>query len=195
PYVALDRIPEHYDGPSITIDNVLASRMGTEYLLSLGHTRVAHINGPLRLRLARERLKGYQDSMQERGLPVAFFGNESSNWRHQDGYEAMMRILAQPTLPTAIIAANDGMGIGAMRAIFDAGLRVPDDISLVGVDDLPTAAYCVPSLTTICQPFEEIGTLGIRMLLNLLEKKPIEQTSITLEPTLIVRNSTAPIER
>lgn len=193
PYIALDRIPENYHGPSITLDNVLASRLGTEHLLDLGHTQIAHISGPLHLRLARERLQGYQDTMNARGLPMRTVGNDPGNWRHLDGYLAMQRILEQPNLPTAVIAANDGMAIGAMRAIVDAGLRVPDDISIVGVDDLPTAAYCTPSLTTIRQPFEEIGTLGMRLLLDILEKKPIEHTSIAIQPTLIVRETTAPL--
>jgi DNA-binding LacI/PurR family transcriptional regulator len=193
PYVALDRIPEEYKGPSITLDNVLASRMGTEHLLDLGHVDIVHISGPLHLRLARERLKGYQDAMEAHGQQPVSLGDERSNWRYDEGYRVMQQILALPTRPTAIVAANDRMAIGAMRAIFDAGLRVPDDISVVGVDDLPVTAYTVPSLTTIRQPFEQIGTLGIQLLLDILQKRPVEQTSIAIKPTLIVRQSTAAI--
>ena len=193
PYVALDRIPEHYDGPSITLDNVQASRIGTQHLIELGHTRIAHISGPLHLRLARERLTGYCDTMEAHGIAPDHESIDASNWRYEDGYNIMQRILARETLPTGIVAANDRMAIGAICAIVDAGLHVPDDISMVGVDDLAVAAYFNPRLTTVRQPLNEIATLGIRILLNILEKKPIERTSITIQPTLIVRKSTAPI--
>jgi LacI family transcriptional regulator, repressor for deo operon, udp, cdd, tsx, nupC, and nupG len=193
PYVALDRIPEQYQGPSITLDNVLASQMATQHLIELGHRRIVHVSGPLHLRLARERLKGYTEAMESHELSPIHEVEEDSNWRFEDGYITTQRMLARESRPTAIAAANDRMAIGAMRAIVDAGLRVPDDISVIGVDDLAVAAYCIPTLTTIRQPFNEIGTLGIRLLLDILEKKPIEQISITLRPTLVIRQSTAPL--
>ena len=193
PYVVLDRIPEHYDGPSITLDNVLASQMGTQHLIEMGHTQIAHISGPLHLRLARERLKGYRDTVEAHGIALDYESIDDCNWRYEDGYNIMQRMLAREAPPTGIVAANDRMAIGAMCAIVDAGLRVPEHFSVVGVDDLAVAAYYNPALTTVRQPLNEIGTMGIRLLLDILEKKPIEHTAITVHPTLIVRKSTARI--
>ena len=128
PTVAIDRIPEGYTGPSVTLDNVRAGRMAAEHLLDLGHTQLAHISGPLRLRLECERQLGFCQALEARGLSLGSCAGGEGNWDCIWGYRAMQRLLGCHPQPTGVFAANDRMAIGAMRAIYEAGLRVPDDI-------------------------------------------------------------------
>jgi DNA-binding LacI/PurR family transcriptional regulator len=103
----------------------------------------------------------------------------------------MQRLLGLSVRPTAVFAANDLMAIGAVRAVDEAGLRVPQNISIVGVDDIEVAAFQTPPLTTICQPFTQLATLGVQLLLDILAGKELVQPQVVIEPTLIVRKSTA----
>lgn len=195
PAVAIDRIPQQYTGPSVTLENIKAGRMAAEYLLDLGHTCIAHISGPLKLRVARERMAGYQAVLTERGLSQAACTSQEGNWGCESGYAAMANILRSGTRPTAVFAANDRMAIGAMHAVSQAGLRVPDDISFIGVDDIEVAAYQIPALTTIRQSFAELATLAVQLLLQIIEHGMPEHTQIVIEPELIKRDSTAPFTR
>ena len=192
PSVAIDRIPEHYTGPSVTLNNVKAGRMAAEHLLDLGHTCIAHISGPLALRLARERLQGFEEAIRERGLAPGPCAMGEGNWECMAGYRAMQRLLAHRPRPTAVFSANDRMAIGAMRAIAEAGLRVPDDISVIGLDDIELAAFQNPPLTTVRQSFAQLATLGVQLLLDILGGKEIAQPQLVIEPELVVRQSTAP---
>ena len=197
PAVAVDRIPEGYSGPSVTLDNVAAGRLAVEHLLSLGHRHLAHISGPLHLRLARERLHGFRSALADHGLAGR---NDASgcehplaegNWECESGYQAMKEILRHDPLPTAVFSANDRMAIGAICAVHEAGLRVPQDISFVGLDDIEVAAYQNPPLTTIRQSFAELATLGVRLLLDLISGQASVATKVVVAPQLIVRRSTA----
>jgi len=192
PAVAIDRIPEGYGGPSVTLDNVKAGRAAAEHLLDLGHTCIAHISGPLRLRLARERQAGFRQAIEGRGLAPGPCVGGVGNWECDFGYRAMPRILEHSPRPTAVFAANDRMAMGAMRAAYEAGLRVPDDVSIVGLDDIEVAAFQIPPLTTVQQSFAELATLAVQLLLEILEGKEPAQIQIVIEPALIVRQSTAP---
>ncbi len=191
PFVAIDRIPAHYHGPSVTLDNLKAGRIAAEHLLDLGHRHIAHITGPLRLRLARERAEGFTQAVESRGAIPLICPAEGENWSCESGYRAMLNILQDRPGPTAIFAANDRMAIGAIQAIYEAGLRVPDDISVIGLDDIEVAAYQVPPLTTVRQFFVEIGTLAVRLLLEIIETGRAAQPQIVIEPKLIERQSTA----
>lgn len=192
PMVAIDRIPAQHTGPTVTIDNFKAGCLAAEHLLDLGHTRVAHISGPLSLHLARERLAGFQQAFEARGLTAGLCATGEGHWECAEGYQAMQRILAGNGCPTAIFAANDRMAFGAMRAIAEAGLRVPHDISVVGLDDIEVSAFQTPPLTTVRQSFTQMARLGVELLLNLLAGTQPEQPHVVLEPTLVVRQSTAP---
>ena len=190
PVVAIDRIPEGYAGPSVTLDNVKAGRMAAEHLLGLGHTNLAHISGPLRLRLARERLAGFRQAIEERGLSMAACTGGEGSWECAAGSRAMREILARSPRPTAVFSANDRMAIGAVRAIHEAGLRVPDDISVVGLDDIEVAAYQNPPLTTVRQSFARLGAAGLQLLLEIVAGETPAQTQIVMAPELVVRRST-----
>ena len=192
PSVAIDRIPQHYTGPSVTLDNTKAGYIAAKYLLDLGHTCIAHISGPTKLRLVRERMAGYQAALAERGLPPDACIIREGDWVCESGYAAMADILRGEPRPTAVFAANDRMAIGAMHAVSQAGLRVPDDISFVGVDDIEVAAYQIPALTTIRQSFAELATLAVQLLLEIIEHGRPEQPQIMIEPQLIERQSVVP---
>ena len=192
PAVAVDHIPEDYEGPAVTLDNVKAGRIAAEHLLAMGHTRVAHIAGPLRLSLARERSAGFRATIENRGLEAYEVCCTEENWRCVSGYQAMQQLLARDLRPTAVFAANDRMAIGAMGAIREAGLRVPDDISVVGLDDIEVAAFQIPPLTTVSQAFAEIATSALKILLEMIEKGEAVQPRVVIDPVLIIRQSTAP---
>lgn len=190
PSVAIDRIPNDYDGPAVMLDNLKAGRLAGEHLLGLGHRRVAHIGGPKGLRLARERFGGFQQALEAWNLEPHSCVREEGIFNCQSGYLAMQRLLACRPQPTAVFAANDLMAIGAMRAVDEAGLCVPQDISIVGVDDIEVAAFQTPPLTTIQQPFTQLATCGVQLLLEILAGKELAHPQIVIEPTLIVRQST-----
>jgi LacI family transcriptional regulator len=191
PAVAIDRLPESYTGPFVTLDNREAGRMAAQHLLELGHKEIAHISGPLRLRLARERLEGFCNTLEEAGLSLAAVVGGDGNWECQDGYSAMQELLARDTLPTGVFCANDRIAIGAIRAIIEAGLRVPEDISVMGLDDLEVAPYQNPPLTTVRQSLATLATRAVQLLLEVMaEHEPVE-TQVVLAPTLVVRQSTA----
>ena len=192
PVVAIDRIPEGYGGPAVTLDNVKAGRIVAEHLLMLGHTSLAHLSGPSRLRLARERQAGFAEAIEAQGLCLGHCVGSEGNWGCEFGYRAMTHLLVCKPPPTAVFAVNDRMAIGAMRAIYEAGYRVPNDISVVGLDDIEVAAYQSPPLTTVRQSFADLATRALRLLLEILDGKEPDQPHVVLEPTLIVRQTTAP---
>jgi DNA-binding LacI/PurR family transcriptional regulator len=191
PAVAIDRLPERFTGPVVTLDNREAGRLAAEHLLALGHTRIGHISGPLRLRLARERLEGFRTTIEAHGLALDAVAGGDGNWECEDGYRAMQELLARQARSTALFCANDRMAIGAIRAAIEGGMRVPEDLSVVGLDDLEVAPYQNPPLTTVRQSFAELATRAVQLLLDILaEREPVE-TQIVLAPTLVVRQSTA----
>jgi DNA-binding LacI/PurR family transcriptional regulator len=189
PSVAIDRIPYSYDGPAVMLDNIKVGHLAGEHLLDLGHRRMAHIGGPMEIRLAQERLAGFRQALEARDFEANSCPVEEGDFKCQSGYQAMQRLLTCQPRPTAVFAANDLMAIGAMRAVGEAGLRVPDDISIVGVDDIQVAAFQTPPLTTIRQSFTQLATLGVQLLLDILAKKKLAHSQIVIEPTLVVRQS------
>jgi hypothetical protein len=169
-----------------------AGRLAAEHLLALGHTYLAHISGPMRLQLARERHAGFAHAVEARGIQLGHCVGGDGNWGCEYGYRAMMNLLGCVPRLTGVFAANDRMAIGAMRAIYEAGSRVPDDISVVGLDDIEVAAYQSPPLTTVRQSFTELATRALQLLLEILDGKEPDQPHVVLEPTLIVRQTSAP---
>jgi len=192
PAVAIDRVPVAHRGPSVTLDNVETGRLAAEHLTGLGHTRIAHIGGPQTVLMSRQRLQGFQQLLEARGVAPRLHVETVENWAYQDGYDAMQRILTKGSSPTAVFAAGDALAIGAMRAIRETGLGVPEDISVVGVDDLDIAAFQNPPLTTIRQSITELAVLGLQLLFDILAGKEPGQINIVMQPVLVVRQSTSP---
>ncbi|MFJ8543633.1 LacI family DNA-binding transcriptional regulator [Streptomyces sp. NPDC093586] len=165
------------------------ARAATEHLLDLGHTTVHHLAGPQRWFAARDRLEGWRAALaaRDREEPPVVEGD----WSAASGYAAG-RALAADGDVTAVFAANDDMAIGLIRALTEAGRRVPDDVSVVGFDDVPVAAYVTPPLTTVRQPFDAVAEEGIRMLLHAVEKPDVDLPLANDPPVeLVLRASTA----
>lgn len=176
---------------NIVINYEKGIRAGVEHLLELGHRRIAYISGPLRLKSAQRRhlaftkiMKKYASSLHTE--PFIFEGD----FKATGGHQAVAEMLRTQPLPTAIIAANDLMAMGAMRELRKAGLRVPDDISVVGFDNILFSALSDPPLTTLALPREEIGRAAIEALLQTLKTEDRQGREYKITPKLIVREST-----
>lgn len=191
PVVAVDRVPDRYDGPSCALDNFRVGQLATRHLAELGHRRIAHIAGPIGARPARDRLDGYRATLKEYGLKYARVAHASTAWSCDDGYSAMRQLLQDAERPTAVFASNDRIAIGALHAIHEAGLRCPEEISLIGVDDIEVSAHTTPPLTTIRQPLKEMARRGIDLLLALVREQTPEMLNYVLEPSMTLRASTA----
>jgi DNA-binding LacI/PurR family transcriptional regulator len=180
------------DIPSVAVDNIKAAYMATEHAIELGHKRIAHIAGSSTLVMAQQRQQGYEQALLHHDLAYRkVVVSKGERWNYQAGYETMQELLASDPLPTAVFAASDQMAIGAYRAIAEAGLRVPDDFSIIGFDDIDAAAFAVPALTTIRQPFAEIASNAVSLLLKLIAGEQPAVKQVVLSPELIVRQSTA----
>lgn len=178
---------------SVDIDNTASARTVVEHLIGLGHRHIAHItNGPLSYTASRDRLLGYQAALDAAGIPVQpDCIHVNTSFTDEGGYRGMQAILAQSPRPTAVFAGSDVVALGAMRAIHEAGLSVPGDISLAGFDDIPFARYLTPGLTTIRIPVIELGKQAGLMLMQLVRRERPAEKRILLDTELIVRESTA----
>lgn len=181
--------------PSVRLDNRAAARAMTEHLLALGHRRIGLIKGPQGSPLTRERIAGYEDALREAGITPVPELLCRGNFTLQAGYDAAGQLLSCAERPTAIFCENDEMAIGAIQRIRQSGLRVPEDISVAGFDDIPFAAYCDPPLTTIAQPAEAFGRHAVEMLVAQFEQHPLETPHLVLPYSLVVRGSTAAAPR
>jgi len=186
PVVAVENALPHVT--SVSVDQELGARMVTEHLLSLGHETVHHVRGPSDWSEANGRVDGWLATLDEHGrtAPRELVGD----WSARSGYVAGQK-LARERGVTAVFAANDSMALGVLRALHEAGVHVPDDISVAGFDDIPEAAYMTPPLTTVSQPFREVGRRSIEILLAEVEGGGPRGGSSLIPPQLVVRNSTA----
>ncbi|MEV4619106.1 LacI family DNA-binding transcriptional regulator [Asanoa sp. NPDC049573] len=177
---------------AVLVDNVGGSRRAAEHLLDLGHRRIAIVNGTMRSTPGRQRRETFIETLTSRGVEPAEILEEVGDFREQGGYQAVLRLLALEHPPTAIFVTNNLMTVGALRALHDIGARVPDQVSIVGFDDLDLAALLMPPLTVVERPMEEQGSLAMRLLLNRLrDRGDATPRRIVLETRLLVRGSTA----
>jgi DNA-binding LacI/PurR family transcriptional regulator len=184
-------IPELY---SVDVDNAASARTAVEHLIALGHQCIGHItNGPLTYTASRDRLLGYRQALQTVGLPCqddyVYVGDTFTD---AGGYAGMQTLLALPERPTAIFAASDVIALGAIRAVQDSGLRVPDDVSIVGFDDIPLARDIAPGLTSVRIPVIELGVSAGTLLMSLIRGEEPDQQHYQLDTQFIIRGSTAP---
>ncbi|MFQ6141921.1 LacI family DNA-binding transcriptional regulator [Streptomyces seoulensis] len=172
----------------VAVDQSLAARLATRHLLELGHETVWHVAGPGEWLDAASRARGWRDTLEEAGRAVP--PELEGDWSPASGYRNGL-ILGRIPDVTAVFVASDEMAFGVIRALHELGRRVPEEISVVGVDDIALAEYCSPSLTTVAQPFAQMGGLAVAHLLRHLKDPdaPVEPASV--EPALIVRGSTA----
>lgn len=191
PLVNACEVLKDADYPTISLDNRAAAQAMTEYLIGLGHRRIGIIKGPRSSPLTLDRVAGYEDALRQAGLAVDPGLICHGDFTLSAGYDGAEAMLALAERPSALFCENDEMAIGALKRIKEAGLRVPEDISLVGFDDIPFAAYCDPPLTTIAQPAETFGRRAVEMLIALIEKTPVAERHVTLPFELTVRGSSA----
>lgn len=176
--------------PSVTIDNSGGARTMVRHLSSLGHARVAFITGPSGNADATDRLRGYHESCRAEAIVCSPELEIAGDFSESSGYEAALRILDLRPRPTAIFAANDAMAVGALFALREKKVRVPQDLALVGFDDIPIARYVTPRLTTVTVAISELGRRALELLLDSIGRKDGRRTPReTLPTSLVVRES------
>ena len=175
---------------SVGIDNLGAGRAAARHLVKLGHRRIAYLGNQFGLQADTDRFGGYRQVLGEAGLGFQPELVAHGDGKPEGGKRGMERLLASPEPPTAVFCYNDLQAIGAMRAARERGLKVPDDVSVVGLDDILLSSYTDPPLTTVQQPKQEMGRIAVQILVELLGGgKPV--TQIKLEGALIIRESTS----
>lgn len=172
----------------VAVDQTMAVRIATRHLLDLGHRTVWHIAGPSEWNDSASRVSGWRATLQEAGceIPQELHGD----WSPESGYRCGLVLGSRPEV-TAILVSSDEMAFGVMRALAELGRRVPQDISVVGIDDIALAAYSSPPLTTVSQSFEDTGSRAFHHLLRQMSEPDAAQLPELIEPTLIVRSTTA----
>lgn len=182
----------HIPNPNLEIvdvDNIDGGYAACQYLLDCGHRSIAMITGPLFHKSAKDRMTGYCKALTDHGLAFSPLLVCEGNWSTLSGYTAMKELLDRQISFTAIFVQSDAMAIGAYRAILDTGLQIPEDISVIGYDDLPISEYLTPPLTTMRQPVRKIGELGVAMLIRKINGESPKEGSVLLRTQLIERQS------
>lgn len=174
---------------SVTPDEVFGARLAVGHLLGLGHRRIGYINGPAEYYASADRLAGYYLELAEHGIACDPALVMRGDWQVESGYAAAVELLNVHPRPTAIFAGNDLMAAGAMYAVFDAGLRVPQDVAFVGYDNREIARIFRPSMTTVTLPLYGMGEASAQMLLNLLAGNGEPQAEVKIRGRLIIRES------
>ncbi|MBV8942636.1 MAG: LacI family DNA-binding transcriptional regulator [Solirubrobacterales bacterium] len=187
PLVAVEAGPDH-GVPVVAIDQVAGAQSATRHLLDLGHETVWHIAGALDFLESRDRVHGWRSAIEAAGAPQPPL--LTGDWSARAGYD-LGRGLASDTSVTAVFVANDQMALGVLRAMQEGGRRIPEEVSVVGFDDIPEAPYFLPPLTTVRQDFDHMGSQSVRQLVGMLEAAGSAHPPAPLRPELIVRASTA----
>lgn len=189
PSVMMDWAPFDGDSDLIQDNSLLGGDMATQYLIDKGHTRIACITGPLDKTPARLRLEGYREAMARAGLTVHDGDEIVGDFEFGGGLAAMQTLLAMDPRPQAVFIGNDAMAFGAYQALYQAGLKVPQDMAIVGYDDIELASYMTPPLTTVHQPKDELGELAVDVLIHRISDPTLSHQRLQLTPVLMERGS------
>lgn len=181
--------------PTVHIDNLTAAFDAVNYLTKIGHKQIAQITGELQGALTKFRVQGYQQALRRAGISVNPAYSVSGETSFAMGARAMTTLLSLPIVPTAVFCHSDVLAIGAMQQAKRLGFRVPQDISIIGFDDIKFAEYCDPALTTMSQPRYEIGQQAMLLLLKMLKGNEVQIGSRLLDAQLVIRESVAPPSR
>jgi LacI family transcriptional regulator len=181
--------------PVIAVDNYAGGRLATMHLLEQGYRRIGHIAGPLDWWEARQRKAGWEETLAAAGISEADRHWDAGDWSSASGSEAIRRLLEQHPDMEAVFAGNDQMALGVLQVACQEGIRVPHDLAVVGFDGLPEAAHYWPPLTTVDQGQEELGSMAVQTLVEIVKAQrqdnPPRPTAIQLQPRLVVRKSSA----
>ncbi len=191
PVVCLDRQPPGWKGDVVLVANEAGAHSATRHLLRMGHRQLAVITGPLHLSNAVERLKGFKRALAEAKVPIEPEYIQEARFNRQSGYQAAARLLRMLPRPTAIFACNDLMAMGVLLAARELDLHCPDQLSIVGFDDLDFAEFTAPALTSVHQPGYQLGTTAARLLLKRIEGSKQSPQKIVLPSELKIRHSVA----
>jgi LacI family transcriptional regulator len=190
PFVAFGRSDLEADFPNLDEDGFRGFELVAQHLIDLGHRRLAFIAAPENLMFAKYRLAGLEAVLQRHGLSMAPEYCIVSDLTQRGGFAAMNQLLDLSPLPTAVVACNDLMALGAISAAQGRGLVIGRDVSITGFDDIPPAEHSHPPLTTVRQPIYDIGCQICRMLIQLIEEEALTERHVLLQPELIIREST-----
>jgi len=191
PMVMANEFAPELELPTVHIDNLTAAFEAVHYLLNLGHQRIACIEGPKHMPLCQYRSQGYVQALRRNGISVENALTAQGDFSYESGAQAVTELMALPSPPTAIFCHNDIMAIGAMFQAKKMGLRIPQDLSVVGFDDIKASQYTDPPLTTVAQPRFQLGRQAMLLLLEQLQGNPVQNGSLLLESELVVRESTS----
>jgi DNA-binding LacI/PurR family transcriptional regulator len=189
PLVCVDRRLARAAVDMVLIDNVRGAYAATEHLIGLGQRRIGFIVGPRRFSTSNDRLQGYRQALADHGIEVDPTLVREGDSRQGSGRQRAHELLALANRPTALLVGNSMMTLGAMEAIREAGLRIPDDVALVGYDDVPWSLAVTPPLTLVRQPAYELGQRGMELLLQRLRDPERSKTIMQLQPELVIRES------
>jgi len=195
PYVLVDQTDSTENSSVVEATNWQGAYEATRYLAQLGHSRIAFVTGATAVQSAIDRLGGYKAALADCDLPINEELIIAGDYQQQTSYEITKRLLQTvDPLPTAIFASNDLSAFGAMDASREHGLRIPNDISIIGFDDIPQASLVYPKLTTVRQPLEQMGRVAVKMLLEQIEDRSRSPQRVTLATELIIRDSCGPYQ-
>lgn len=194
PVVQIDREVPGLNYPTVIIDNNESAFKATKYLIQLGHTQIAHITGDLDTKTGQDRLVGFKRALKKFNIYQKEKWILEGDYSKESGFNLMKQLLESKERPTAVFAANDLMALGAYEAIFNYDLEIPEDISIIGHDDIDVASIIRPELTTMAQPKYKLGQEAARTLIEEIENNKVEnKRRILLKSQLIIRNSTKEI--
>lgn len=192
PMVSILRHHPENHVPYVIVNNYRGGYIATKHLIDLGHTVIAHLSGPMNIELSKERRQGFIDALEEAKLPVYPNLIKTCRFNVDDGREKTESLLNTKHLPTAIFACSDIVAIGAIQALRHHNIKVPDEMAIVGFDDLFFASFAEVPLTSVAQPKYDIGVRAAKKILKMIEGKPV--TNEILEPTMVIRHSTKATE-
>ena len=193
PVVCIDRQPPDWKGDVVLVANEAGAHSATRHLLRMGHRQLAVITGPLHLTNAVERLQGFKRALAEAKVHIEPEYIQEAGFNRQSGYQASTRLLGMLPRPTAIFACNDLMALGVLLAAREMDLHCPEELSIVGFDDLDFAEFTAPALTTVHQPGYQLGTTAARLLLDRIGGLKGSPKKIVLPSELKIRHSVAPV--
>jgi len=194
PVVCMDRWSTNWTGDTVTVDNAAGARAGTEHLLAMGHRCIAAITGNLQLTNAKSRLEGFRTALRAAGVEIDPEYIQEGRFDRLSGYEKTRTLLQLRPRPTAIFASNDLIALGVLAALREAGLRCPEDMSLLGFDDLEFSEFIHPALSTVAQAGYQMGAKGAGLLLKRLQGATYPPQHVVLQTELKIRHSVAWID-
>lgn len=189
PIILLDRHTDPYEADAVTIDNVAGAYLAVKHLIDLGYKRIGMIGGSLHLTTGLERYEGYRKALESAGLKIDERLIKVGNFRADSAYRLAQEFINSPHPPRAMFVANNLMTLGTLQAMREKRVRIPEDIALVGFDDMPWASELCPPLTAVSQPTYELGQETVHLLLRRLANPDAPIRRVTLQPRLVVRMS------